>query len=117
MIFNKEKLKTSVWGAILGAIITMIIGFGWGGWVLGGTAQTNADKMVSDALLDRLVPMCVAQFNKDEEKDKKLRMLTDKGYWERDKYIKEQGWATIPYEKEPDSWVAEKCAELIMQGQ
>jgi hypothetical protein len=117
MIFNKEKLKTSVWGAILGAIITMIIGFGWGGWVLGGTAQASADKMVSDALVARLVPMCVAQFNEDEEKDKKLRMLTDKGYWERDKYIKEQGWATMPYEKEPDNWVAEKCAEHIMQGQ
>ena len=39
--------------------------------------------------------------------------MGDKG--KRDKYVKAQGWATMPFEKEPDSEVAEKCAEKIMQ--
>ena len=30
----KEKIKIGVWGAIGGAIVTMIVGFAWGGWVL-----------------------------------------------------------------------------------
>ena len=39
MTINKGKIKTSVWSAICGAIIVMIVGFGWGDWVLGSTAQ------------------------------------------------------------------------------
>ncbi len=106
-----EKIKTGVWSAIGGAIITMIIGFAWGGWVTGGTSQTTAEA----AVVDRLTPICVAQFNKDPEKDEKLKELKEKSSWERDKYVKERGWATMPYEKEPDSKVADECVEQIMQ--
>ena len=115
MKVNKEKIKMGVWAAIGGAILTMIIGFAWGGWVTGGTAQSRAEKLAADAVATRLAPICVAQFNQDQEKDKKLKELKEKSSWERDKYIKEQGWATMPYEKEPDSSVAEKCTEQIMQ--
>ena len=110
-----EKIKLGVWGAIIGAILTMIIGFVWGGWVTGGTAQTTAEEAAESAVVDRLVPICVAQFNQDPEKDQKLKELKEKSSWERDKYVKEQGWATMPYEKEPDSRVAEKCTKQIMQ--
>ena len=115
MTVNKEKIKTSVWGAIVGAIIVMIIGFGWGGWVLGSTSEKNAETMVADALVARLAPMCVAQFNEDAEKDKKLKELKATDRWEREKYVEEQGWATMPFEKKPDSKVAEVCVEQIMQ--
>ena len=36
---NWEKIKPVLWGAIGGAIALSIIGFAWGGWVTGGTAQ------------------------------------------------------------------------------
>jgi hypothetical protein len=117
MKLNKEKIKTGVWGGIVGAIIVMIIGFGWGGWVLGSTAQKNADIMVTDALVARLVPMCVAQYNADAEKSKKFRELEKANRWEREEYIEKQGWATMPFEKEPDSRVAVMCVELILNGQ
>lgn len=116
MTVNKEKIKTSVWGAIIGAIIVMIIGFGWGGWVLGSTSQKHADVMVTDSLVARLAPMCVAQFNADVQKETKLKELKAKNRWEREKYVEEQGWATMPYEKEPDSMVAEMCVEQILNG-
>ena len=112
---NKEKIKTGVWAAIGGAILTMIIGFAWGGWVTGGTAQSRAETLAADAVAIRLAPICVAQFNQDQEKDKKLKELEGKSSWQRDKYIEQQGWATMPYEKEPDSSVAEKCAEQILK--
>ncbi len=75
MEVNKEKIKTGVWAAIGGAILTMIIGFAWGGWVTSGTAQSRAEKMAADAVVARLVPICVAQFNQDQEKDKKLKAV------------------------------------------
>ena len=113
MTVNKEKIKTGVWGAI----IVMIIGFGWGGWVLGSTSQKNGDTMVADALVARLAPMCVAQFNADAQKDTKFKELQAKNRWERDKYVEEQGWATMPFEKKPDSRVADVCVEQILNGQ
>lgn len=72
MKINKEKIKTSVWSAIM----VMIIGFGWGGWVLGSTSQRTSDTMVEDALVARLSPMCLEQFNKDAQKETKLKELT-----------------------------------------
>jgi hypothetical protein len=117
MTVNKEKIKTGVWGAIGGAIVVMIIGFGWGGWVLGSTSQNNADAMVADALAARLTPMCLGQFNADAQKETKLNELKAKTLWDREKYVEEQGWATMPFEKEPDSRVAARCVEQILNGQ
>ena len=116
MKVNKEKIKTSVWGAIIGAVVVMIIGFAWGGWVLGSTSEKNGDTMVSDALIARLAPMCLAQFNADAEKDTKFKELEGQNRWEREKYVEEQGWATMPFEKEPDSNVSELCVEQILNG-
>ena len=116
MTISKEKIKTSVWSAICGAIIVIIVGFGWGDWVLGSTSQRRADTMVADALVARLVPMCVAQFNEDADKDKKFKELEATNRWERGQYVEKQGWATMPFEKEPDSKVAEMCIEQILKG-
>jgi len=112
----KEKIKTGVWGAIGGGIITMIIGFGWGGWVLGSNSLDIGEEMAQTAVLDRLTPICVAQFNQDLEKDKKLKELKELDYWKRDEYVKNQGWATMPFEKEPDSLVADNCSARIMDN-
>jgi len=116
MTINKEKIKTSVWSAMIGAIIAMIIGFGWGGWVLGSTSQHKADSMVEDALVARLSPMCLEQFNKDAQKEMKLKELTALNRWERGKYVEEQGWATMPFEREPDKMLSERCVEQILNG-
>ncbi len=45
MDWKKFKLGfwSVFWGAICGAIVIIVIGFKWGGWVTGGTAQTMAE--------------------------------------------------------------------------
>ncbi len=112
---NWEKIKTALWGAIGGAIVLAIVGFAWGGWVLGGTAQNMAEELAQRAVVARLAPICVEQFNQDSEKDQKLKKLKEANPWERDDYVEKQGWATMPGEKNPDSKVAEKCAELLVE--
>jgi hypothetical protein len=112
----KEKIKIGVWCAVGSAILTMLIGFGWGGWVLGSNSMNMGEKMAQTAVLDRLTPICVAQFNQDSEKDKKLKELKELDYWKRDQYVKDQGWATMPFEKGPDSLVADNCSALIMDN-
>jgi len=93
----------------------MIIGFAWGGWVTGGTAQKMAEEMAEDAVVNRLAPICVVQFNQDPGKDQKLKELKETGSWKRGDYVKEQGWATMPGEEKPDSKVADECAKRLMQ--
>ena len=112
---NWEKIKPALWGAVGGAIALSIIGFAWGGWVTGGTAQKMAEDMAEDAVVGRLAPICVEQYNQDSEKDQKLKKLKETKSWERDDYVEKQGWATMPGEKEADSKVAGKCAELLAE--
>ncbi len=112
---NWEKIKFASWGAIGGAIVLAIVGFAWGGWVTGGTAQEMAEEMAENAVVDRLAPICVEQFNQDSEKDQKLKELKEKVFYKRVDYVEKQGWATMLGEKEPDVKVAEKCADMLMQ--
>jgi pimeloyl-ACP methyl ester carboxylesterase len=111
---NSEKIRRGLWSATGGAIVLAIVGFSWGGWVTGGTAQQTAEKMAADAVTDRLASICAAQFNQDSEKDQKLKKLEETNTWERDDYVEKQGWATMPGEKEADSKVAGKCAKLLV---
>ncbi len=115
MQVNWEKIKPALWGAVGGAIALSIIGFAWGGWVTGGAAQEMAEKMDEDAVVGRLAPICVEQYNQDSEKDQKLKKLKETRSWERDNYVEKQGWATMPGEKEADSKVAKKCADLLAE--
>ncbi len=103
------------WSAIGGAIVLAIIGFKWGGWVTGGTAQAMAEEMAVEAVGGRLTPICVAQFNQDPEKGQKLKELKKKDFWDRQKYVEKQGWATILGETKPDSKVADACTDQILK--
>ena len=113
---NWEKITLGVWSAIGGAILLAIVGFNWGGWVMGGTAQKMAEETAEDAVINRLAPICVAQFNQDSEKHQKLKEL--KEFWGKGRgdYVERQGWATMPGEKKSDSKVADKCADMLIEA-
>jgi pimeloyl-ACP methyl ester carboxylesterase len=107
--------KTVVfWTCVASAVLTMIIGFSWGGWVTGGTARTTAETMAYDAVVKRLAPICVVLSGQDPAKAVKLVALKEGSAWQRGEYVGKQGWATMPGEREPDSRVAQACAELLM---
>ena len=104
--------KKVVFGfAVAAVILTLIVGFNLGGWVTGGTAQV----MTNDAVVQRLSSICVSQFNQDPEKDQKLIELKEARVYQRDDYVKEQGWATMPGEENPDRKVADACAKLLVE--
>ncbi len=115
MQLNWEKIQPVLWGAVGGGILLAIIGFAWGGWVTGSTAQNMASELAQKAVVARLAPICVEQFNQDSEKDQKLTTLKETDSWKRNGYVEKQGWATMPGEKNSDSKVAGKCAELLVE--
>jgi hypothetical protein len=115
--WNKARpTKTVVfWSWVAFIILTMIVGFNWGGWVTGVTAQKMADTMAGNAVVQRLTPMCVVQFNQDPLKNQKLTELKAKSSWQQRDYVATQGWATMPGEAKPDNQVAGECAKLLVQ--
>ncbi len=115
MKWDKEKIQVGLWSAVGGAIVLAIIGFAWGGWVTGGTAQKMGEEMAEEAVVSRLTPICVEQFGQDSEKVQKLKELKAKDFWTRGDYVEKQGWATMPGEKKPADGVAGKCAEKLMK--
>jgi hypothetical protein len=102
------------WCCVASAVLTMIVGFSWGGWVTGGTARQTAENLATDTVAQRLAPICVAQSARDLGKGQKLLVLKDESSWQRGEYVGKQGWATMPGEKEPDRRVAEACATLLL---
>lgn len=70
--------------------------------------------MVERAVIDRLAPLAVTQFMQDPNKEDHLEELKKSesyGNPNRNDYVREHGWATMPGEKEPDVRVADECAE------
>lgn len=111
---RQTKSKT-FWIAVGAIIITLYIGFSRGGWMLGTSAQTMADRAAVDAVVERLAVICVAQFNQDPlnaQKLVELKVITTST--QRSTYVKEQGWATMPGEAAPDNRVATECTQQLM---
>ena len=108
-----KNIEPILWGAVGGAVVLAVVGFMWGGWVTGGTAQELTETTVEKAVENRLVPICVAQYNRDPEKDQKLKEMKKMETYQRGDYVKKQGWSTMPGEKDLDYKVSEKCADLL----
>jgi hypothetical protein len=102
------------WSWVLIVALTLVIGFGWGGWVTGKTAKEMAEAASDDAVLARLAPMCVAQATQDPEWAEKRKTLAAARSWDRGDYVSKQGWATMPAEQQPDAQVARECATLLL---
>jgi pimeloyl-ACP methyl ester carboxylesterase len=93
----------------------MVVGFSWGGWVSASASQKAAETMAKDAVVERLAPICVAQFNQDPDNATKLNELTEMTSYQRAQYVQDQGWATISGDEKPDRKVADACTRLLLE--
>ena len=111
-----QPSKTMLFWSVIGAmVLTLIVGFNWGGWVTGGTAQSMAETAAKNAVVERLALICVDQFHQDPGKAQKLVEFNDASSYQKDDYVRDQGWATISGAEKPDTKVADACAKLIAQ--
>lgn len=106
---NAMKIKFGVWGIVCGAVIAMIVGFGWGGWSTAATSQ----RMSEDAVVASQAAICVAQFMKDANYQEKLKELSEINSWSRSDFIEKGGWNLMPGQEKPDYAVSRACADGI----
>src|SRR5437899_12005234 len=103
----------AVRGAVAGAILVAIIGFSWGGWVTGGTAEAKAEQRASSAVVAALAPICVVQFKSAGDATAKQEELKKISSWDQRSFVEKAGWATMPGSTESNPEVARACADLI----
>ena len=105
-----QWVKPGIWGAIIGAVAIMIIGFNWLGWTLGSTAETLAQERVTSALVATFTPICVEKFMMQSDATIKLAEFQKTSAWRQQEFVEKGGWATLPGSKEPNAKVAGACA-------
>jgi len=93
------------------------MGFGWGSWVTGGTAETLAKNSAATAVVAALPPICVEKFQQAADASANLAEMKKAAYaWDQSKFVEKGGWATMPGSTEPKSAVAKACAESLGRG-
>jgi hypothetical protein len=101
------KFKYGFWGLACGAVIAMIIGFGWGGWTTAATTETIS----AEAVLASQAAICVAQYTQDANYEENLKELEKANSWSRADLIEKGGWDKMPGQEKAGYAVARACAD------
>ena len=112
---KKEYVKPFAWGMAVGMVVLLIVIFSAGWVVTSNSAKAMANEISINAVVDRLAPISVAQFMQDPNREERLKELKALDSWKRTDYVKEQGWAIMPGEKESDYNVASECARRLAE--
>ncbi len=106
-----DWLKPGIYGALGGAVLTMVVGFSWGGWVTGGGATEMATVQAKNEVISALVPICLQIAQDDPERTTKLATITEASTYQRRDAVMEAGWATVPGSEAPNRDLAQACIQ------
>jgi hypothetical protein len=112
-MFQGESLTRLLQGAAAGAVATIIIGFNWGGWTLGSTADKMAKEHSEVAVVAALAPVCADKFRALPDAAAKTVALSKVDSWSRSGQFPKE-LVTLPGESYPSSSLANACYALLM---
>lgn len=103
-----------LWSSVGAAALTMVVGFGVGGWVTGGAATTQAQTATQQAVAQLAATICVNRFNAAPDAATQLTKLKASDSWQRDTFIEKGGWVTFADMKAPVAGAGELCATKLL---
>ena len=103
-----------LWSCVGAGVFTMIVGFGFGGWVTGGTAQERAETSTHDAVAALAADVCTQRVLASANAAALYSELEAARSWDRRKLLDEAGWTTFSDAGEPISGAAALCATQIL---
>jgi hypothetical protein len=103
-----------VWAAGVGAVVAMVIGFAWGGWVTGGTARQLADSAATGSREQLVAAVCVNRFQAGSDAQAQLTELKGLQGWNRTTFIEKGGWAVMPDRTEASKAATTLCANQLV---
>ena len=112
-ILQGESLKRLLQGAAVGAVATIFVGFSWGGWSLGSTAEKMAKERSEVAVVAALAPVCADKFRALPDAEAKKVALSKVEAWKRgEEFPKEL--VTLPGQTFPSSALVYACSTLLL---
>ena len=108
-----DALRLIVLSAIGGALALAFVGFHWGGWVTGGTAEQMAKNTATTAVVAAYTPVCVRQFEHQANIADQWKAFKKIEEYSRDTFVEKAGFATLPGTKDANSDVADACAQAL----
>jgi hypothetical protein len=112
-----QASKTLVfWACAVCIVATLIIGFTWGGWVRGSTAERMAAQAATQARADLAAAVCVSRFETGTDAVANFAALKASDSWNRSEYIEKGGWTTLAGMKQPIDGAANLCAQRLMEA-
>jgi len=84
------------WSCAGSVVLATVVGFSWGGWTTGGSAQDMADKAAADARQELAAVVCVDRFMGAPDAGVRLTSLQEiTSSYAQGKFVEEGGWAII----------------------
>jgi hypothetical protein len=112
-ILQGESVTRLLQGAAAGAVATMVVGFYWGGWSLGSTADKMAKERSELAVIAALAPVCAEKFRALPDADAKQVALSKLDSWKRGNEFPKE-FVTLPGESYPSSALVDACYMLLL---
>lgn len=112
--FRASK-ATLFWSCAGCVVATMVIGFTWGGWVTGGTAEERANESAELAVAQLAADICVNRYLAAPDARIQLTALQEESSYQRDGMIEDGGWVTLANREEPIDGAADLCAEQLAE--
>ena len=111
-----QPTKTTLFWSMAGAaVLTMVVGFTWGGWVTGGTATEMAEEAAEQSAAKLAAAVCVERFVNAQDAALQLAALKETSRWKQKSFVADGNWATLSGMEEPVSGSAELCAEQLAE--
>jgi hypothetical protein len=104
------------WSCAACVIATIVVGFAWGGWVTGGTAERMATAATDAGRARLAAATCVVRFEHGGDAVAQLAALKKADSYERGDMISKNGWVTMPGEATPVSGAADICAQRLLDA-
>src|SRR5436190_4608169 len=111
-ILQGESLTRLLQGAAVGAVATMVVGFSWGGWSLGSTADKMAKDRSDLAVVAALAPVCADKFRALPDAEAKTVALSKVDSWKRAGEFPQE-LVTLPGQTYPSSALVNACYALL----
>ena len=111
-ILHGDSLTRLLQGAAAGAVATLLIGFTWGGWVTGSTAEKMRSEAVEATQVTLYSPVCVERYIAAATPEQRAAFAKEYD-WNRDSLIEKAGFATPPGASSPIDAVADNCAATL----
>ena len=110
-----QPSKTMLFWSCAGSVaVALVVGFTWGGWVTGGTAQKMAGAAGDTSRYQLASVICAERFLEAPDARAQLTALKaiDSSYRQR-QFIEEGGWATMPSKEKATRQATDLCAKVL----